>query len=57
MSEDGAIKIPKLIGVANYELWAIRIKAVLTAKDISAFLTRVDGAKSGKDDAKALGYI
>ena len=57
MSEDGAIKIPKLIGAANYELWAIRIKAALTAKDISAFLTRADGAKSGKDDAKALGYI
>ncbi len=57
MSEDGAIKIPKLIGAANYELWAIRIKAALIAKDIGGFLTRADGAKSTKDDAKALGYI
>ena len=57
MSKDGAIKILKLINAANYELWAIWIKAVLIAKDISAFLTRADGVKFGKDDAKALGYI
>ena len=57
MSEDGAIKIPKLIGASNYELWAIRIKAALTAKDLSGFFTRDEGAKSTKDDRKALSYI
>ena len=57
MFEDRAIKIPKLISIANYKLQAIQIKAALTVKDISVFLTRVDGAKSSKDDTKALGYI
>ena len=57
MFKDGAIKIPKLINTANYKLQAIQIKAALIAKDINAFLTRADSAKSSKDDAKALGYI
>ena len=57
MSEDRAIKILKLIGSSNYELWAIRIKAALIAKDLGSFLTRAEGAKSTKDDAKALSYI
>ena len=57
MSEDRAIKLPKLIGSSNYELWAIRIKAALIAKDLGGFLSRAEGAKSTKDNAKALGYI
>ena len=57
MLEEGAIKVPKLISASNYELWAIRIRAALTAKDLSRFLTRAEGAKSTKDDNKALSYI
>ena len=57
MLEEGAIKVPKLLGSSNYELWAIRIKAALTAKDLSRFFTRAEGAKSTKDDNKALSYI
>ena len=57
MSEEGAIKVPKLIGVSNYEIWAIRIKAALIAKDLAGFFTRAEGAKSTKDDTKALSYI
>ena len=57
MSEEGAIKVPKLLGASNYELWAIRIRAALTAKDLSGFLTQAKGAKSTKDDNKALSYI
>ena len=37
---DKTIKIPKLIGSSNYELWAIRIKAVLTTKEPFSFQTR-----------------
>ena len=59
MSEDGAIKIPKLIGAANYELWAIRVKAALIAKDLFDFYTRSGepSVKGLKEDAKALSYI
>ena len=57
MSKEGAIKVPKLIRVSNYEIWAIRIKAALIAKDLAGFFTRAEGAKSTKDDIKALSYI
>ena len=59
ISEDGAIKILKLIGASNYELWAIRIKAALIAKDLFDFNTRSGdpSAKGLKEDAKALSYI
>ena len=56
MLEEGAIKVPKLLGSSNYELQAIQIKVALTAKDLASFLTRAEGAKSNKDD-KALSYI
>ena len=57
--EDGAIKIPKLVGASNYELWAIHIKAALTAKDLFDFYTRSGdlNAKGLKNNAKALSYI
>ena len=59
MSEEGAIKVPKLTGSNNYELWAIRVKAALIAKDLFDFYTRSGDptAKGLKEDAKALSYI
>ena len=57
MLEDGAIKILKLIGISNYELQAIQIKAALIAKDFAGFLTQAEGAKATKNDIKALSYI
>ena len=57
MLEEGAIKVPKLLGASNYELWAIWIRVALTAKDLSGFLMQAKGAKSTKDDNKALSYI
>ena len=60
MLEEGAIKVPKLTGSANYELWAIRVKAALIAKDLFDFHTRSTEAtttKALKEDAKALSYI
>ena len=56
MLEEGAIKVLKLLGSSNYKLWAIRIKAALTAKDLFGFHSRAEGAKSKGDD-KALSYI
>ena len=56
MSEEGAIKVPKLLGSSNYELWAIWIKAALTAKDLFGFHSRAEGTKAKGDD-KALSYI
>ena len=59
MSEDGAIKVPKLTGSNNYELQAIRVKAALIAKDLFNFHKQSAelNAKGLKDDAKALSYI
>ena len=57
MLEEGAIKVLKLLGASNYELQAIRIRVALTAKDLSGFLIQAKGAKSTKDDNKALSYI
>ena len=57
MLKEGAIKVPKLISASNYKLQAIQIRAALTVKDLSRFLTQVEGAKSTKDDNKALSYI
>ena len=56
MLEEGAIKVLKLLGSSNYELWAIWIKAALIVKDLSSFLMRVEGIKAKGDD-KALSYI
>ena len=57
MLEEGAIKVPKLISSSNYKLWAIRIKAALIAKDLAGFFIWAEGAKSTKDNIKALSYI
>ena len=57
MSEEGAIKVLKLLGASNYELQAIRIRAALITKDLSRFLTQAEGVKSSKDNNKALSYI
>ena len=59
MSEDGAIKVSKLISSSNYKLWAIRVKAILIAKELWGFYSRTDdpSAKGLKEDAKALSYI
>ena len=57
MLEEGAIKVLKLLGTSNYELQAIQIRAALIAKDLFKFLTRAEGAKSSKDNNKALSYI
>lgn len=52
---DETIKLPKLIGASNYELWAIRVKAALTAKRLVSALTTTttDLEKEGK----ALSFI
>ena len=39
MSEEGAIKVPKLTSLNNYELWAICVKAALITKDLFDFYT------------------
>ena len=59
MSEDGAIKVSKLIGSSNYKLWAIRVKAALITKELWGFYSRTDdpSAKGLKEDVKALSYI
>ena len=56
MLEEGAMKVLKLLGFSNYELWAIRIKAALTAKDLFRFYSWAEGIKAKGDD-KALSYI
>ena len=56
MLEEGAIKVPKLLGSSNYKLWAIWIKAALIAKDLFRFHSRAEGIKVKGDD-KALSYI
>ena len=60
MSEEGVIKVPKLTNSANYELWAIYVKATLITKNLFDFYTRstkATTAKALKEDAKALSYI
>ena len=60
MLEEEAIKVPKLTNSSNYELWAIRVKAALIAKDLfdfGTYTTEATTAKALKEDAKALSYI
>ena len=61
MSEERAIKVPKLIGSSNYELQAIWIKVALIVKDLYKFSSHdpknIKMVKKNKEDSKALSYI
>ena len=46
---DETIRVPKLIGLTNYELWAIRVKAALTARELFSFQTRSDKGPTAKE--------
>ena len=54
------IRLPKLIGLTNYESWAIRVKAALIAKVLFSFQTRSDKGPTAKEqntNIKALSLI
>jgi gag-polypeptide of LTR copia-type len=55
MSES-VLKITRLNGSENYDIWAIRMKAVLTEKDYFSVMTDPDNIEDERK-AKALAYI
>ena len=60
MLEEGVIKVSKLTGSSNYELWAIYVKAVFIVKDLfnfGTYATKATTVKALKEDVKVLSYI